>query len=108
MDETYVNERIKQICAEKGWSDYRLAKECGIPSSTVHNILHKVSAPSFGSLLKICSGLGITMAQFFAEDGGVIDLTGEQKEILELYNHLSFHNREIAIAYLRGLAAGKG
>ena len=65
MDETYVNERIKQICAEKGWSDYRLAKECGIPSSTVHNILHKVSAPSFGSLLKICSGLGITMAQFF-------------------------------------------
>ena len=49
MDETYVNERIKQICAEKGWSNYRLAKECGIPSSTVHNILHKVSAPSFVS-----------------------------------------------------------
>ena len=108
MDETYVIERIKQICAEKGWSDYRLAKECGIPSSTVHNILHKVSAPSFVSLLKICNGLGITMAQFFAEDGDLIDLTGEQREVLELYNHLSIHDKEIAIAYLRGLAKSKG
>ena len=108
MDETYVIKRIKQICAEKGWSDYRLAKECGIPSSTVHNILHKVSAPSFVSLLKICNGLGITMAQFFAEDGDLIDLTGEQREVLELYNHLSIHDKEIAIAYLRGLAKSKG
>ncbi|HIV25138.1 MAG TPA: helix-turn-helix transcriptional regulator [Candidatus Scatomonas pullistercoris] len=108
MDETYVNERIKQICAEKGWSNYRLAKECGIPSSTVHNILHKVSAPSFVSLLKICNGLGITMAQFFAEDGDAVDLTGEQREVLDLYNDLSVHEREIAVAYMRGLAARKG
>ena len=48
------------------------------------------------------------MAQFFAEDGDAVDLTGEQREVLDLYNDLSVHEREIAVAYMRGLAARKG
>lgn len=107
MDETYVNERIKQICAEKGWTNYRLAKESGIPNSTVHNILHNVTAPSVVSLIKICDGFGITMAQFFADDGEKVDLTSEQREVLQLYNRLSAREKEIAIAYMEGLASGK-
>ena len=104
MDDSYVNERIKQICREMGWTEYRLAKECGIPNSTIHNILHKVTVPSFVSLMKICNGFGITMAQFFA-NGEYVDLTEEQKEVLDIYRQLSFHEREIAIAYLKGLAS---
>ena len=107
MDETYVNERIKQICAEKGWSNYRLAKECGIPNSTVHNILHNVTAPSVVSMIKICDGLGITMSQFFAGDGDKVDLTREQREVLQLYNRLSAREKEIAIAYMEGLASSR-
>ena len=106
MDESYVSEKIRQICEEKGWTDYRLAKECGIPNSTIHNILHKVTVPSFVSLKKICDGFGITMAQFFTE-GEAVDLTEDQREILEIYDHLSAHNREIAAAYLKGLASRK-
>lgn len=107
MDETYVNERIKQICAEKGWSNYRLAKECGIPNSTVHNILNNVTAPSVVSLIKICDGFGITMAQFFADEKEKVDLTASQREVLQLYNRLSDREKEIAIAYMEGLASSK-
>ena len=106
MDESYVNAKIKQICKEKGWTDYRLAKECGIPNSTIHNILHKVTVPSFISLKKICDGLGITMAQFFTE-GEPADLTADQREILDIYSSLTLHEKEIAVAYLKGLAAKK-
>ena len=104
MDDSYVNVKIKQICEEKGWKEYRLAKECGMPNSTVHNILHRVTVPSFTSLMKICEGLGITMAQFFSE-GGYVDLTEDQKELLDIYGHLSLHEKEIAVAYLKGLAS---
>lgn len=104
MDESYVNEKIKRICEDKGWTEYRLAKECGIPNSTVHNILHKVTVPSFISLMKICDGFGITMVQFFAE-GEYLDLTDDQREVLDIYRHLSIHEREIAVAYLKGLAS---
>lgn len=54
--------------------------------------------------MKICDGFGITMAQFFAE-GEYLDLTDDQREVLDIYRHLSIHEREIAVAYLKGLAS---
>ena len=77
-----------------------------MPNSTIHNILYKTAVPSFGSLMKICDGFGITMAQFFAENDAVY-LTDDQKELLELYGNLSLHEREIAAAYLKGFASRK-
>ena len=44
------------------------------------------------------------MAQFFSE-GGYVDLTEDQKELVDIYGHLSLHEKEIAVAYLKGRAS---
>ena len=80
----YINtqERIKQIMKVRGWSEYRLAKESGVPQSTISNIFNRNYQPSIASLDIICKAFGITLAQFFA-DGNFVELTDEQNEFFQ-------------------------
>ena len=65
MQEFDVVARIQELCKSRSWTYYRLAKASGIPYSTLSTMLHKTNVPSVPSLMKICDGLGITLAQFF-------------------------------------------
>ncbi len=51
--------------------------------------------------MKICDGMGITMAQFFSE-GESVGLTDEQREWLEWYNSLNAQGKERVTAYVKG------
>ena len=80
----YINtqERIKQIMKVRGWTEYRLAKESGVPQSPISNIFNRNYQPSIASLEIICKAFGITLAQFFA-DGNFVELTDEQNEFFQ-------------------------
>ncbi len=105
MDEgTDVLERIKQMCRERNYSCYELAKRSGIPYSTLNTLLLKGTQPSLPTLSKLCSGLGITLQQFFGEDSENLVLTKEQKECLSLFSILTSEEQALAIAYMKGLA----
>ena len=93
MQEHEVIERIKALCKSRGWTNYRLAKESGITYSTLCTMLNKAYAPSISTLIKICNGFGITLAQFFDENF----------EHLQLWDSLSEENRAAAEKYLRFL-----
>ena len=77
-----TQERIKQIMKVRGWSEYRLAKESGVPQSTISNIFNRNYQPSIASLELICKSFGITLAQFFA-DGNFVELTDEQSQFFQ-------------------------
>lgn len=77
-----TQERIKQIMKVRGWSEYRLAKESGVPQSTISNIFNRIYQPSIASLELICKSFGITLAQFFA-DGNFVELTDEQYQFFQ-------------------------
>lgn len=77
-----THERLRQLLNERGWSEYKLAKRCGLSESTVANIFRRNTVPSIATLETICSGFGITMSQFFAE-GDMIEITPELKELFE-------------------------
>lgn len=64
-----TNERLRLLLAEHGWTEYRLAKQCGLSQSTITNIYRRNTVPSIPTLEVICKGLGITLPQFFAEGG---------------------------------------
>ena len=49
-----VIERIKALTAKRGWTEYRLVKETGLPASTVANIFHRDTVPSVATLETIC------------------------------------------------------
>lgn len=105
MQEHEVIERIKALCESRGWTSYRLAKESGITYSTLCTMLNKAYAPSISTLIKICNGFGITLAQFFDEDFTNAAITPEQHEHLQLWESLTEENRTAAEKYLRFLLA---
>ena len=71
-----VLERLDRLMKARGWSMYRLAKESGLSESTVANIYRRNAVPYIDTLEKICQGLGITLAQFYA-DGEMVEMTPE-------------------------------
>lgn len=99
-----VLERIKDLCTERSYSYYELAKRSGIPYSTLNTLMLKGTQPSLPTLKRLCSGLGISLQQFFAGEGEVHTLTSEQKECLSLFSILTSEEQALAIAYMKGLS----
>lgn len=92
--------RIKELMAERNWSEYRLAIASGLSQSTVANIFNRNTTPSVATLESICAGFGITLAQFFAE-GDMVELTEEQKEMFLAWSSLSKDQKEVLNQLIR-------
>ena len=76
-------QRLHQLLDERGWSEYRLAKNCGLSNSTIANIYHRNTIPSISTLEAICTSFSISLSQFFAE-GEMVELTPELKELFDI------------------------
>ena len=83
-----THERLRQLLDERGWTEYRLAKNCGLSESTIANIYRRNTVPSITTLETICKGFGITLSQFFA-DGEMVELTPELKELFDNWVNLT-------------------
>lgn len=53
-----------------------------MPPSTLANIFSRNTIPSIPTLETICSGLGITLSQFFAENE-MVELSPELKDLFD-------------------------
>lgn len=61
-----IKSRILQLCRQNDLTINGLADLCGIPPSSVKNILYgKSMNPKIATIKMICDGLGITLSQFF-------------------------------------------
>ncbi len=97
-------ERIQQLCEERGWSYYQLAKVSGITYSTLNTMINKQNMPSLPTLEKLCNGFGISIPEFFDPSHAHTSLTEEQAECLETFTLLDVQDRKLALAYMKGLA----
>ena len=86
--------RIRELMAERQWSEYRLALESGLSQSTISNIFSRNTTPSIPTLESICKAFGITLAQFFAE-GDWVELTSEQLEMFRAWSSLTPAQKEV-------------
>lgn len=89
-----VQERIRLLMESKGWSEYRLAKEAALPQSTISHLFKRNNAPTYPTIEAICRAFGITLAQFFADEGEAVVLTTEQREILLLWGTLTGEQKQ--------------
>lgn len=96
-----IPERINELLKQRGWTAYRLAQEADIPQSTLSNIFNRPYEPTVSTLEIICKGFGITMSEFFAEDGQPMTLTAEQRETLEHWSKLSAEQQKILLDFLK-------
>ena len=95
-----VLERLRTLLDERGWTEYRLAKECGLSESTIANIFRGNSVPSITTLESICNGFGITLSQFFA-DGDMVELTPQAKELFDNWVTLTPEQKNAVLTMVR-------
>lgn len=95
--------RIEQLCKERGWSHYKLAKEMEIPANNISNLFRRSSTPSIYTLRKICDAFGITMSQFFLENQDYVIANENQLTILKKYMLLTGEQKKMAEAYIDGM-----
>ena len=61
-----IKNRILQLCGERDISINKLATICGLPPSSIKNILYgKSKNPKIITIKIICDGLNITLHDFF-------------------------------------------
>lgn len=64
-----ISNRIIQLLNEREWSAYKLAYECGMPHSTLSNIiLCKCKSCNFETILNLCRGFRIQPVEFMNSD----------------------------------------
>lgn len=95
-----VLERLRGLLDERGWTEYRLTKECGLSESTIANIFRRNSVPSITTLESICNGFGITLSQFFA-DGDMVELTPQAKELFDNWVTLTPEQKNAVLTMVR-------
>lgn len=88
-----THKRLRQLLSERGWTEYRLSKECGLSESTIANIFRRNTLPSISTLEAICKGFGITVSQFFT-NGDMVEMTPEIKELFDSWVSLTVEQKQ--------------
>lgn len=88
-------ERVRQLMDERHWTEYRLAKETGLPLSTITNMFRRQNAPTIPTLEMICRGFGITLSQFFSASHNMVELSDEQIKMFDQWAKLTPRQKEL-------------
>lgn len=86
---TDVGPRLKAAREKAGISQYRLAKISGVSQAFISEIESGEKQPTTPVLAKLCSALGMSLADFFADtvplsDSAVIEKRNEKGEVAEV------------------------
>ena len=94
--------RISELKDERGWSNYKLAKEANIPQSTLTNLLKHNNLPTIQTLKSMCDAFGITLLKFFeGKDNSY--MTPDQNELINDWALLTSTHKEIVRTIIKGL-----
>lgn len=81
-----IGARIIQIREKLGFTQYSLAKVAKVAQPSLLDIERGKTTPNVKTLEKLCSALGITLAEFFAEDDKQVDPM--ERQLLVAYRQL--------------------
>lgn len=98
-----IYKKIDKLCEDRGWSIYELCKRAGISQATISNSRKRNNDPSISTLESICAAFGITLSQFFSESNVPIDLTDEQKKLLEQWDYLTDKQKKVVYELIKNM-----
>ena len=96
--------KINRMRLERGWSVYRLSVESDVTQSTLINMFNRETQPSIATLEALCKGLGITLAEFFAEDGEEQGKVLSKDELNDLFYRLPRESQKLVYRLMRELS----
>ena len=96
--------RIEELREVRGWSVYRLAKESGIPQSTIATWYQKNLYPPVDKIETLCQVFHISLAEFFTvpEDGADSHhaLTAQEQLLLQGWTNLSDQQKQAVLSLI--------
>ena len=98
-----IQKQIQDLMVERGWSEYRLAKESNLSQTTIANMFKRNNAPTLPTLEAVCNAFGLTLSQFFAEGNDPIELTDQQKELFKRWATLNDTQKKILLDLMNNM-----
>lgn len=99
MEDNTTLIRIQELCKQRGWTLYKLAKESDIAYSSLNNIFLRNTQPTIPTLEKICNGFGIKLSEFFADSPATSKsapvLSSEEEKLINVYRSISKSNKKL-------------
>ena len=88
--------------ARRGWNEYTLAKNSGIPQTTISSWYRNNLQPNVASIERICSALNMTLSQFFSDSAATwVELTSDQIQLLSYWNALTAVQQQTLLAFIK-------
>ena len=88
MIEINIGNKLRSIRETKGMTIYKLSKETGISQNHIGGIELGKRQPTFDTLSRLLSPLGVTLSEFFNEDTETLYLSDDEKRLIENYRCL--------------------
>ena len=105
MDKNITLVKLESILKEKDWSIYRLAKESDISYSSLNNLFQRNTEPTLHTLRKICTGLDISLSDFFADEKlpTITEYSSEERKLITHYRNLKNSDKKLLMTYAQAL-----
>ena len=81
--------RIEELLAQRGWSQYQLAKEANLSQSTISSMINRGNNPTVSTIESCCKAFGITLAEFFDADLQDKEFSLEERRLIHDWRNLS-------------------
>lgn len=102
-----VGKRLQELRNNKHISVYRISQDTGISTSHINSIERGEKKPSVDTLCRLLEPLGITMSEFFNEDGDVSYLSADEKVVIEYFRTMPKDSADAIIQLIRTLNKDK-
>jgi len=101
-----VVEKIDMLRKERGWSVNKLAYEAALTQSTVANMFTSGSEPKISTLRLICDAFGISLSEFFYENGES-EINPKMLDMLLYYKKLPLEEQTAIFELIKVMAKNK-
>ena len=95
--------RLKQLRKAKGFSMYKLHKESGLSQGHISDLEKCINQPTIETLQRLLTPMGITLAEFFNEDGEVSILSDKEKDLVSGFRTLPDDKAELVLQMISAL-----
>ena len=96
--------RLKQLREAKEFSIYRLSKDSDISQGHISDLENGKNQPTIETLNKLLTPMGITLSEFFNEDGEVAVLNDREKEIVTSFRTMNDENANLYLQLGKALS----
>ena len=95
--------KIEYLKEERGWTDYKLSLESGVPQSSIATMRQRNTPPKIEILEQLCDAFGISLAQFFCEDNDNMQiLTHDEQQLIQSFRRLPQKRKQALLYFLDG------